>query len=123
GMVQPGRGLCLAPEPREEGGVPGQVGAQNLDGDGPAQSQVVALVHVGHAAPADQLADLVPSAEDQLLLTHRFTPASRTCCAIGAATTPPVSPVQSSVALSTTTATAILGSCAGANPVNHAWAA
>src|SRR5690606_22602871 len=123
GVVESRGGLGLAAEPGQEGGVPGEVGAQDLDRDRAPQPQVVADVHLGHTATADQLADLVAATQHLGLVRHRSAPASSTARAIGAAPTPPVSPVQSSEALSTSTAPAIRGSSAGANPVNHACAA
>ncbi len=63
GVVQRGGGLRLAAEPGLERRVPRQVGAQHLDRDGAAQPGVAAEVHLGHAATAEQLADLVAAAQ------------------------------------------------------------
>ena len=70
GVVQRGRGLRLAAEPGLERGVAGQVGAQDLDGHGATEPGVVADVHLGHAAAADELADLVPAGEDPGSVVH-----------------------------------------------------
>ena len=64
GVVERGRGLRLAAEPGLERRVAGQVGAQPLDRDDAAQPRVVALADLGHAATAEQLAELV-AATDQ----------------------------------------------------------
>ena len=62
-VVQPGSRLRLAAEPGEEVRVPGEVGAQHLDRDRATQTGVMAEVHLGHAAAADELGDLVAAAE------------------------------------------------------------
>ena len=60
-VVQAGGRLRLAAEPVEEGRVAGQVGAQHLDRDVAAETDVAAAVDLGHAAVADELAELVPA--------------------------------------------------------------
>jgi hypothetical protein len=55
--------LRLPPEPDLERLVPGQVGAQHFDRDITTEPGVTAAVHLGHAAVAQHLADLVPGAE------------------------------------------------------------
>src|SRR5690606_10637941 len=63
GVVQRGGGLRLAPEPGEEGRVAGKVGTQHLDRHRATEAGVVADVHLGHTAAADQLTDLVAAGE------------------------------------------------------------
>jgi hypothetical protein len=65
-MVQGCDSLRLALEPGLQLGVPGQVGAEQLDRDRPAQAGIQPTVHVGHAAAADDFAKFVASAEDAL---------------------------------------------------------
>ena len=74
-VVQRRRVLRLAAEPQLERGVAGEVGAQHLDRDVPAEPQVTAAVHLGHAAVAEQLADLVPAPEEAGL-RHLSSPRS-----------------------------------------------
>ena len=71
-VVERRRGLRLAAEPGLEGRVAGEVGAQDLDRDGPAEARVVADVDLGHAAAADELADLVAAAEDPGCVVHHY---------------------------------------------------
>src|SRR4029453_4529520 len=59
GMRQAGRGLGLAPEPLGDRGVGGGRGQRPLDGHPAGQKPVTALEHLGHAAGAEQAADLV----------------------------------------------------------------
>ena len=77
-VVQRGRGLRLAAEPGLEGGVARQVGAQHLDRDGAAQPRVASPVHLGHAAAAEQLTDLVAVAEESRLAHSVPFPGSST---------------------------------------------
>ena len=70
GMVEPGRRLGLAPEAHEEVLVSGEVGSQDLDGDLTPETRVVTQVHVGHAAAADEVTDLVASAENPGVAAH-----------------------------------------------------
>ena len=70
GMVQGRDGLRLTLEPGLELRVPGQVRAQQLDGNGPPQPRVDAAVDIRHASAADELAELIASAEDTLV-SHR----------------------------------------------------
>ena len=62
-VVERGRALRLAAEPGLERRVAGQVGAEPLDRDHAAQAAVVSLAHLGHAAPAEQLAELVATTD------------------------------------------------------------
>ena len=62
-VVQGGGVLGFAAEPGLEGGVAGQVGAEHLDRHVPAQAKVTATVHLGHAAEAEGVPDLVAIAE------------------------------------------------------------
>ena len=52
--------LGLAAESLAEVDVARHVGAQHLDGDGAPQNGVLGFVHLGHAAGADGLAEVVP---------------------------------------------------------------
>src|SRR5690606_19023844 len=61
----------LTAEPGLEGGVAGEVGAQDLDGDRASEPGVVADVHLGHAAASDELADLVAGREEPRCCVHR----------------------------------------------------
>ena len=76
-VVQRGRGLRLAPEPGLERGVARQVGAQQLDGDDAAEPGVAPDVDLGHAAAAEQLADLVAVAQHVGPVVHRIHPNRR----------------------------------------------
>jgi hypothetical protein len=58
-MVQRRRVLRLATEPQVERGVAGQVGAQDLDRDITAESDVTGEVDLGHATEAENLTQLV----------------------------------------------------------------
>ena len=60
-VVQAGRGLRLATEPVQERRVAREVGAQHLDRDIAAETHVAPAMHLGHAAVADELAELVPA--------------------------------------------------------------
>ena len=73
GVVQRRGVLRLAAEPQLERVVAGEVGAQHLDRDVPAEPEVATAVHLGHAAVAEQLADLVPPPEEAGL-RHRQSP-------------------------------------------------
>ena len=71
-VVQGGRGLRLTTEPGLEGGVAGEVGAETLDRDHPAEPGVGALAHLGHATAAQQLAELVAATDHgRLRVAHR----------------------------------------------------
>jgi hypothetical protein len=59
GVVQPRRRPRLALEPPQVPGVEQGVGGQHLDGDVPAQGQLLRLVDDPHAAPAHLPEDLV----------------------------------------------------------------
>ena len=59
GVLKPGNGLRLAPEPRQLVG-PGRVaGADHLERDGALQGQVPGLVDDAHASAAEHFLDLV----------------------------------------------------------------
>ncbi|GAA5020952.1 hypothetical protein GCM10025734_75670 [Kitasatospora paranensis] len=58
-VVDGGRDLGLAGEPLAEHVVAGQVGGEQLDGDGAAQAQVLGAVDDGHTAPADHFVEAV----------------------------------------------------------------
>jgi len=58
--------MCLAPEPLVEGAVLHEVRTQNLDRDLAVQTQILALVHLGHAAAPDLLTQLVALCEAAL---------------------------------------------------------
>src|SRR5699024_12536656 len=53
----------LAPEPGVETLVPGQIGAEHLDGNCPVETVVATDVDLCHAATPDQLADLVATGQ------------------------------------------------------------
>ena len=59
GVGQQGDGLGLVAETPEEIAVVGELLLQDLDGHPPVAHPVVSLVHVGHAAHADELVDFV----------------------------------------------------------------
>src|SRR4029079_10768225 len=69
-VVQRRGGLRLTPEPGLERGVAGEIGAQHLDRDLPAEPDVATAVHLGHAAVAERLADLIPGSQ-QAWRRHR----------------------------------------------------
>ncbi len=58
-MVEVGRHLGLALEALDKGGVPQQVGGQDLEGHGAIQGGVHGLVDGGKAAPPHLFNDLV----------------------------------------------------------------
>ena len=68
-----GGGLGLLAEAGAEGGIGGERRLHQLDRDAAAEPGVGADVHVGHAAPTDQLADLVPVGEEVNALSHTFS--------------------------------------------------
>src|SRR5699024_2246270 len=70
-MVQRGRSMSFAAEPRRTLWVSGQVRAHHFDGHGAAESLVAAQIDVGHSASTYQFADLV-TAIDNSLLGHGF---------------------------------------------------
>ena len=72
-VVQCGRRRRLPAEARLEGRVTGDVRAQQLDGDDPAQACVIAEVHLGHAAAADELAELITSGKHLLRGLNRHS--------------------------------------------------
>ena len=72
GMSHARGGLSLLPEARAEGGIVGERRLQQLDRDAAAEASVHADVHVGHAAAAEQLADLVAAGEQTNICCHPF---------------------------------------------------
>ena len=84
GVVERGGRLGLATEPGLEGGVAGEVGAQPLDGDGPAEPHVGALADLGHAAAPEELAHLVASADPVRFRHRRLSLPSGARCSGGA---------------------------------------
>ena len=58
-MGEVGRRLRLPPEPLDEGAVHGELGEQDLEGDGPVELAVHGAVHLGHATASDQVGRLV----------------------------------------------------------------
>lgn len=63
-VVEPGSHRGLASEARPDGGIPGEVPAQHLDGDRAAQPQVPSEMDIGGGAGADDIAHLVPPEQD-----------------------------------------------------------
>jgi hypothetical protein len=59
GVVQPGRGPCLAAEPLLAAGVLADGGGEDFQRDVPAQGELLGLVDDPHAAPADLAEDAV----------------------------------------------------------------
>src|SRR5687768_4390206 len=66
GVVQGRDGLRLTLEPGLELRVPGKVGTQQFDGNGPSQACIDATVDVGHASAAYELPELIAPVEDTL---------------------------------------------------------
>ena len=58
-VVEPGRGLRLAPEPLLKRLVLGHVGRQHLERDDAVGLGVVGPIDLAHPAPADQLLQLI----------------------------------------------------------------
>ena len=80
-LVEAGRGLGLPAEALDEGGVVQQSLKEDLDGDAPSEGEILAQVHVGHAAAAELAQHAVAAAHDLLWLeqlTHVWllTPSS-----------------------------------------------
>ncbi|MPM63510.1 hypothetical protein SDC9_110390 [bioreactor metagenome] len=127
GVVEPGRGVRLAAEPRLEGRVGGQVDAQPLDRHVALQAQVAGPVDLCHAASAQRGAELIAATEDHGLGVHSqltfraHRSAWITLLAIGAATTLPPTSDRGTLADSTKTATAILRLFFSAKHVNQAY--
>ena len=69
-LVEAGRGLGLAAEALDEGGVVQVPLQQHLDGDVAAEREVLAQIHVGHAAAADLAHHAVPAADHLFWLEH-----------------------------------------------------
>ena len=128
GVVEVGGRRGLPPEALHEGGVGGELGEQDLHGDGPVEQLVAGEEHLGHAAAAEPAVQLVAAVEDggpgvrhaglrlvrACVDCHGPPPqpsryAARTACAIGAATRPPVCSLAPGWP-STITATAMVGS-------------
>ena len=59
GVVEAGGGLGFLQEVLAEGGLPGQVGAHDLEGYRPGQFQVLGLVNRAHAAFAEKGFNLI----------------------------------------------------------------
>jgi len=114
-VVEAGGGLGLPAEALLEGGVRGQVDPQFLHRHVPVEPLVAGFPDRRHAAPAEDVADLVPLAEHPLV-GHRI--ASITVRAMGAAIRPPETSLASTPASWTNTATATLG--LSAHATNHA---
>ena len=64
GVIEVGGRPRLAPETLDEGAVGGELGEQDLEGDGAVEEEVAGQEHLGHAAARDLLFDLVPGVED-----------------------------------------------------------
>lgn len=52
-LVESGEGLCLALEPFGEGGITGEVGAEDLEGNGTGGSAFAGMIDEAHAPGAD----------------------------------------------------------------------
>ena len=78
-MVQRSGALGFAAEPFLECRVLGKVWSQNLDSDPSAEAQIAPLVHFGHSATTDDLADLVAVAEHLAGLSLRHENPFPTC--------------------------------------------
>ncbi len=128
GVLQPGGCLGLAAEALDEFLVLGKARVQDLERHPTLQVAVVGEPDVGHAARSDPLHDRVAAVDygpfchlshaSHLSVFIRYSPlriVSATSRKIGAATSLPNSSVHSTVA-----AIAILGSSAGAKPMNQA---
>jgi hypothetical protein len=72
-VIQGSRVLRLPAEAHLERCIPGQIGTEHLDRDISAKAKVTAVVHLGHAAISEQLADLIPAPE-QAARTHLVIP-------------------------------------------------
>src|SRR5215213_5561847 len=120
GVLESRGGGRLAAEALHELAVGREAVVQELQRVVAPELQVLRAVDVGHPARSDAADDPVAAVHDRLGgdrgLPHRST-SSMTRLAIGAATSPPVPPIE----VSTVTATATLGSFAGAKPMNHGW--
>ena len=68
-VVQRRDGLRFTFEPGLELRVPGKVGTQQFDGNGPSQPGIDATVDVGHASAAYELPELIAPVEDTLVVT------------------------------------------------------
>src|SRR5262245_24094780 len=119
-MADQRRGARLRPEPAEEAGVAGQLGAQHLGRDPAVEQLVGGAPYLAHAATRDEVGQPIAVAEQQVGCRCHRRYASMTDFAIGAASRPPLMSEGSSRPDSTTTATAICGSSAGAKETNHA---
>ena len=128
GVLKARGGLGLAAEALDELLVLGEARVQDLECNPPLQVTVVGEPDVGHATRADALKDRVAAIDHgpfcHLSHASRLSPSfvysplrivSATSRKIGAATSLPNSSVHSTVA-----AIAILGSFAGAKPMNQA---
>ena len=111
-VLEPGRGLRLAPEALDEVRVLREPAVQQLQRDLAAELLVLGQEHVGHPAGAQPRDHPVAAVDDRSgrEIGHRYWPSASsvwiTDLAIGAATVPPKPPCVRS----TVTATATLGS-------------
>src|SRR5262245_28800454 len=113
-------GARFGPEPAEEARVARPLGPQHL-GRYPAVEQLVGgTPHLAHTASCDEFGQPIAVAEQLVGSRCHRRYASMTDFAIGAARRPPLMSEGSSRPDSTTTATAICGSLAGANEMNQA---
>ena len=113
----------LAAEPLDEVRIVTKVVPQKLDCDAPAEASVGRRVDAAHPAARYRFFESVTALEigrvgHQPLI---FRSASRIWRAIGAATAPPVASEPKVPPCSTSTATAIWGSSAGAKQMNQVW--
>ena len=78
-VVQGSGALGFATEAFLECRVLGEVRSQDLDGDPSAEPKIAPLVHLGHSATTDDLADLVAVAEHLAGLSLRHEHPFPTC--------------------------------------------
>src|SRR5690606_2466256 len=122
GVLEPGHGTRLGPEPLAEPGLVQQCRKHDLDGDGPAEHLVGAAPHLSHAAATDPLVQPVAAPELRSRTVHQPPPWSSmtariTAPAILAASAEPPLPAFSSI-----TATAVIGVPSTiAKPTNQPW--
>src|SRR5262249_11332370 len=76
-VVQRSGVLSLTPKSRLKRRVSSKISPEHLDRNIPAQAQVTAPVHFGHAAVAQQLADLI-STTQETWLGHERVPGRKT---------------------------------------------
>ena len=120
-MLQRGRAPGLSLEPGQETGLLAKGPVEELHRDPAVENRVCRRPDLAHAAGREALGQGVAVTQDGSPGgVHGFSTASMTWRAIGAATLPPVASLPASPPFSTTTATAIFGSSAGAKAVNQA---